>query len=202
LLIGVAAALREAVGRVGLAFVDGHLDLYDGATSPTGEAADTELAVLLGRGPRELTGLAGTPPLIKAHDVLAFGHRDPDEDRLYAEAAAAEGVVAFDPEAIRRHGPSLLGARAAARFETEPGRFWLHLDFDVLDQDVLPAVDYRMPGGLDWDELTSLVRPLALSSGLIGADITIYNPSYDPEGHYAWRIVDFLASTFRAEPHA
>jgi arginase len=48
LLIGVFAALREHYGRVGLAFVDGHLDFYDGRSSPTGEAADMELAILLG----------------------------------------------------------------------------------------------------------------------------------------------------------
>ena len=63
LLIGVFAALRDGYGDVGLAFVDGHLDFYDGVSSTTGEAADMELAILTGLGPAGLVDLAGPPPL-------------------------------------------------------------------------------------------------------------------------------------------
>jgi arginase family enzyme len=50
ILIGVAAAVRQAVGPFGLVFIDGHPDYLDGASSPTGEAADMELAILTGHG--------------------------------------------------------------------------------------------------------------------------------------------------------
>ena len=40
LLPGALAGARDALGQVGLAYLDGHLDTYDGQTSPTGEAAD------------------------------------------------------------------------------------------------------------------------------------------------------------------
>ena len=50
-LPGALAGARDALGRVGLAYLDGHLDLYDGVTSPTGEAADMPVAVALGLGP-------------------------------------------------------------------------------------------------------------------------------------------------------
>jgi len=33
--------------------------------------------------------------------------------------------------------------------------FGFTLDVDVLDDAIMPAVDYRMPGGLSWDELSS-----------------------------------------------
>jgi hypothetical protein len=36
--------------------------------------------------------------------------------------------------------------------------FWIHLDADVLDDEVMPAVDYRMPGGLPPDELAGVRR--------------------------------------------
>ena len=39
ILVGVFAALTAAYGRVGLAFVDGHYDYYDSATSPAGALA-------------------------------------------------------------------------------------------------------------------------------------------------------------------
>ncbi|MCB0154524.1 MAG: arginase family protein, partial [Anaerolineae bacterium] len=62
-----------------------------------------------------------------------------------------------------------------------------------LDETVMPAVDYLMPGGLTWAELTALVRPLAQSPTLVGVDVTIYNPTLDPDRSQAGRIVDFLA---------
>ena len=43
------------------------------------------------------------------------------------------------------------------------GRFWIHLDVDVLDERAMPATDYLMPGGLEWDELAALLAPLAAS---------------------------------------
>ena len=38
-LPGALAAARDILGRTGVAYLDGHLDLSDGVTSPTGEAA-------------------------------------------------------------------------------------------------------------------------------------------------------------------
>ena len=48
LLLGVFQALPHSSG---LWFVDGHADFFDGESSPTGEAADMDLAILTGHGP-------------------------------------------------------------------------------------------------------------------------------------------------------
>src|SRR5262245_21742299 len=40
LVPGALAGVRDAAGSVGIANVDGHVDVYDGRTSPTGEGAD------------------------------------------------------------------------------------------------------------------------------------------------------------------
>ena len=79
-----------------------------------------------------------------------------------------------------------------------PGRFWLHVDLDALSTEAMPAVDYLLPGGLDWDELAALLRPLATSPALLGMDVTIYNPSLDPGRRLAPRIVELLAEVLRA----
>jgi arginase len=200
LLIGVAAGLRDVVGRTGLAFVDGHLDFYDGRTSPTGETADMELAILAGYGPRGLTDLAGTPPLLNPADIVVLGYRDG------AEAAAngapdprilAPKMALYDKESLGRYGYRAAALAVEERFRYDPGYFWLHLDLDVLDQTVLPAVDYLMPNGLTWEEAALLVTPLAQSPSLLGMDVTIYNPTLDPTGDYAAQIVAFLQSVLQ-----
>jgi arginase len=194
-LIGIAVALCDVFDRVGLAFLDGHLDFYDGRSSPTGECADMGLAILAGIGPPALTGLAGPPPLLAPREIVAVGCRDealatangaPDPRRLAPE------MELHDVAAVRVD-PVRLGAEIAARLAERCGRFWLHLDLDILDETALPSVDYRMPGGLSWAELEALAGPLARSPRVVGADVTIYNPDLDPEGHDAERIVESLA---------
>lgn len=199
LLIGVFAALRDHVGQVGLAFVDGHLDFYDGRSSPTGEAADMDLAILVGYGPLGLVDLVVSRPLVDPKNVAVIGYRD-------AETAAAHGsldpaVVTptmkfYDSKTVRRRGAASVGNEVERGFAMGVGRFWLHLDFDVLDGKVMPAVDYPQPDGLEWDELRQLVGPLSKSTGLVGADITIYNPTRDKDGESARRIVEFLGDLF------
>lgn len=68
----------------------------------------------------------------------------------------------------RQHGPS--------------DGFWIHLDADVLDDVIMPAVDYRLPGGLSWAELASVLRIATDSGRAVGIEITIYNPKLDPDG--------------------
>jgi arginase len=202
ILVGIFAALRERYQRVGLAFVDGHLDYYDGASAPVGALADMELAILTGRGPRPLTAIVGEPPLVHATDAWILGFRDHSIMReLGAPGALAELPDAHfvDDGGIRRNGPSEVGRIAAGELAERPGRFWLHVDLDVLSPSVMPAVDDLIPGGLDWDELTDLLRPLVQSDALLGIDVAIYNPSKDPGHILAPRIVQLVADVLKTD---
>lgn len=194
LLIGVAAALRDLYGRAGLAFIDGHIDYYDGQTSPTGESSDMELAIITGHGPVRLTELAGEAPLIFPSDVTAIGVRDLADAQRHGSAAPNPAIRIFEYDPAKDNEVLAdLGKQTASRFSAEPGRFWLHLDLDVLSSNTMPAVDYPMPGGYDWEQLRRLLRPLVSSAGFLGMDVTIYNPTLDPDGACAVKIVEFLS---------
>ncbi|MCB8959045.1 MAG: arginase family protein [Ardenticatenales bacterium] len=200
LLIGVFAALRDQGTEIALAFIDGHLDFYDGGSSPTGEAADMELAILCGLGPAGLTHLAGPPPLVDPANVVVLGHRDAAEaaaDGAPDPATLFPAMALHNADSVRAHGAATLGQAVANRFAERAQPFWLHLDLDVLDETALPAVDYLRPGGLSWAETAALTRPLLHSPHLRGADITIYNPALDPDGRYARQIVSFLAELWQ-----
>lgn len=62
-----------------------------------------------------------------------------------------------------------------------PDRFWVHVDADVLDDAVMPAVDYRQPGGLTPGELVTILAAAMGSGRVAGVDVTIYNPALDPD---------------------
>ncbi len=199
ILIGIAASLRKHYGCIGLAFIDGHHDFYDGQSSTSGEGADMELAILCGIGAANLVGLAGSVPMLNEEDIVVLG----PQDEAYALEHGAPNPKVLKPkmaiysgDEVRRLGAKQLARDITQRFEKEQGKFWLHLDLDVLDKDELPAIDAPIDNGLTWQELTDLLRPLAASSALIGADVTIYNPKLDRDGRYGERIVQMLTEVF------
>ncbi|MEU8310830.1 arginase family protein, partial [Actinomadura sp. NPDC048955] len=69
--------------------------------------------------------------------------------------------------------------------------YWLHIDVDVLDPSIMPAVDSPDPGGLDRGQLTALLSELADEA--IGADVCIFDPDLDPDGEYAELVADTIA---------
>ena len=64
---------------------------------------------------------------------------------------------------------------------------------------MMPAVDYRMAGGLDWHELSAVLRRAIGSGRALGIDITIFNPKLDETGAIARNFVDALAKGLGAD---
>ena len=75
--------------------------------------------------------------------------------------------------------------------------FWIHLDADVLDDRIMPAVDYRLGGGLGFSELSKLLRILMSSKRAAGISITIFNPYLDQDGSIAKNFVSSIAAGLR-----
>jgi arginase len=200
-VLGGVAGLRRArrdsgrLERVGLLFLDGHVDFYQPEASPTGEVADMDLALATGRGPRLLTELDGLGPLLRDEDVVAVGARDGVErDEAGAQDIAATSIRLLELDAVRSRGIDTVAAEAVRLVSrSELSGFWLHLDADVLDDGVMPAVDYRQPGGLTPSELITLLRAASASPALAGVSVAIYNPSLDPHGLAGRLLVDCIA---------
>jgi arginase len=196
-LPGALAGARDALGRIGLAYLDGHLDLYDGVTSPTGEAADMPVAVALGRGPEAWVREAGGPSLAVA-DTAIVGYRDKQESlehgMLQPEQLGPE-LTHVSVDEVRAEGPRAVGERVAASLSAG-APFWLHLDVDVLDQDVFGATDYLMPNGMSWEELGGALGPLASAPALAGASLACYNPEKDSRRSCGRALVETLGGAF------
>ena len=192
LLLGVFQALPRGSG---LWFVDGHADFLDGNSSPTGEAADMDLAILTGHGPPGL--LERDEPLLEPAAVVLLGHRPAGlhPDVALENARLDPAILALTAPEVRKRGAARVGSETAARLPGRPA--WLHLDLDALDEAVLPAVSYPQPLGLDWDELVALARPLVTSPNLLGVSVADFNPDRDADGRHAAQIVKALESICR-----
>ncbi len=59
----------------------------------------------------------------------------------------------------------------------------IHLDVDVLKDELMPAVDSRMEDGISYTDLKDMLKPLIKNSGCFGIEITILDPYYDENGY-------------------
>jgi arginase len=196
ILIGNLLALRR-LGRYGLFFIDGHADFYQPEVSPTGEVADMDLAIVSGRGPNVLTNIDGLKPLVRDSDIVVFGYRDAEQAASYGSQDVRDtNMRVFDLPSVRKFDTIAAAASQAvdilANNELLDG-FWIHLDVDVLDDSIMPAVDYRLGGsGLSFSELSELLKILVDSDRAVGMDITIFNPLLDFDGSITRRFVSSL----------
>jgi arginase len=190
ILLGIAVALRRR-GRFGLFFIDGHADFYSPRAEPNGEVASMELAILTGREPAVLADLDGRRPLVREEDVVVFGVRDGESAAEHGSPDVRETAMhVLDLADGRRLGPATAARQGLAALERDGVEgFWIHLDADVLNDEVMPAVDYRMPDGLWPEELTETLAVVLASPFAVGMDITIYNPALDTPERTAARVL-------------
>lgn len=195
ILLGSMLALRRR-GRYGLLFIDGNADFFQPEAEPNGEGASMDLAFATGHGPALLTDLEGRAPLVRAEDAVAFAFRDHKDQAEFGSQPLPPELRTYDLHAVRRLGVEN-AARAAIDHLTraELDGFFVHLDADCLDDAIMPAVDFRVPGGLSWDELAAALRIILASGKAVGLEVTIYNPRLDQDGRAGRGLADVLAAT-------
>ncbi len=176
--------------------MDGHIDAYDGTSSPTGEAADIPVGALLGHAGAELLAVLGSAPgapVVRGGDALVLGARDPGEAGDLGDLPARLGILVRDATQVLAD-PAAAGRSAVDHFAAAAVPYWVHLDVDVLDKDVFPATDYLMPGGLDLRDLAAVLGPLGADPNLLGFSVGCYNPSKDPDGRCGDDLADLLVA--------
>jgi arginase len=194
-LLGSALAMHrlgEAVGgRIGLVFVDGHSDFrHPGNASYVGAAAGEDLALVTGRGQTDLAAIEGRRPYFRDIDVVVLGIRAQDEYRLDLQAA---GITTRPVPALRAEGAARTAQWAHEQLADCAG-YWVHIDVDVLDPAVMPAVDAPDPGGIAFAELEILLAGLVDTPHCLGVELTVFDPDYDPDGSYAAEIVNTVVA--------
>jgi arginase len=197
-LLTALPALRDAVGEAGLLFIDGHEDATLIGQSQSGEAANMEIAMLLG-----MTGHQLPHPLSRSHGALKpealvmLGPRDDAVRRELGVATVADRVWLRSAADVSA-SPARLASEAVQRLASHASNWWLHTDLDVLDERDFSARgapgEVTLAGGLTWSHLTEVVRTALDAGGCRGWSLVIYNPDLDPDRSQAHRIVQFVSS--------
>jgi arginase len=172
-------------------FLDGHTDFWDLASPAAGELSDSDLWIATGHGPDALANPEGLGPLVDPRACVVYGHRDRrDQIEKGSEDVYRRPMLVRSLDELLSAGIEDSSQRAIA-FLAGSGvdRAWLHLDADCLDDALMPAVDWRVAGGMTPNEVAGLIRPLIEAELLAGMDVTIYNPALDTSDLAAGRVL-------------
>lgn len=198
ILLGIMSGLKT-VGSYGLVFLDAHADFYEPERSLTGEVADMDLAIVTGRGPEKLTNMNNLQPYVRDEHVIQVGQRDAAEAAQYGSQDIRDTPIrVFDLATIEKNGMEAVTTSVISQIsQWDTNGFWLHFDTDVLSDEVNPAVDYRLPGGLRFEQVEYFIHQLLLSGKMAGISVTIFNPLLDADCTIAQKITATLVNAFR-----
>ena len=196
LVAGSVGGATRALGRtVGLVYLDADLDLNTPETTPSGNLNGMAVAAALGRGAAELVAAGGGAALQPEH-VAILGYRSVDlGERLPQQQLA----LTRSADEVRANGAARAAAEALAAIGNDDGPLLVHLDVDVIDASELGAKAPLTPGaGLGWAEIEALLLALLQSSRIAALEVCEFNPSLDPDGSYARKLVALLTKAVAA----
>jgi arginase len=192
-VLGSLLGARRSADRMGLVYIDAHADFATPEESYTGSAAGMCLAMAVGRGDSPLADLAGPAPLVRAENVVLIGRRGSNQSQTERAALRRSGILDIPEPAIQRDGiPAVTSAALEWLERADVDGVWVHVDADVLDPSVMPAVDSPVRGGPGVEELAAIVRPFVDHPSTLGLQVTIYDPGFDLQRECARRIVALL----------
>lgn len=179
--MGTVAGVLDAVGEVGVLWVDAHGDINTPQTSPSGNVHGMPVATMLGR--TRLGGRLGWDQrTLNPERVVLFGTRtlDPGERATIREL----GIRMFTMSEIDQRG---LTATVAEAIERLSGRGGIHisLDMDVVDPLEAPGVGTPWPGGLTYREAHLAMELLAQTGQVTSMEVAEVNPIHDHENRTA-----------------
>jgi arginase len=190
ILIGIFGAFAARDLEAGLLFFDGHADFQSKEMSPTGEAADFELAFLTGRGPESITTMFGKCPLVSDGHVVAYGVRECD---LITET----NIHVYSAEDMLRRGIPQSISEGLDQFTDVSVPLWLHFDVDVIDPGLLPVL-IPAAEGLSFEQAEEFLTLSLSMRHFLGMSVACYHPSLDRKGNVGRRISEMITNAVTA----
>jgi arginase len=192
LLVAIGLTLSRR-GRYGLVHIDGHTDFrHPGNSSACLSLGGEDLAAAIGLHWPAVAAIDGHTPYFRPSDAVHVGCRDHDERLSEAKATIA---AVYPASRVHQLGSAAVADAISELFANNGVLgYWIHLDVDVLDPTVMPAVDAPDADGLTVGEVQALLEDLA--SGATGAHVTIFDPDLDPDGTYARLVSTLVAGGF------
>jgi arginase len=191
-IAGMARHFAKQQARVGVIWIDAHADMNTPESSPSGNVHGMPLACCIGNGPRELTGLAGTIPMVRPENVALVGLRSVDDLEKYN--VRETGVHAFTMRDIDERGMRSVIEQAIQAASKGTAGIHVSFDMDAVDPAEAPGVGTPVAGGLTYRE-AHLAMELIADSGLVASvEVVEVNPVMDVANKTAALGVELIMS--------
>lgn len=194
ILLGTMLGLRKA-GRYGLFFIDGHTDYVLPEHSETAGAAGMDLSFVTGHGHKKLSDIQGLSPYVEEENTFCIGNREYTD--WYVDLIKKSNINYYDLAAIRQSGiKKIISDFLQMTKNKKLDGFWIHVDVDVLNDEIMPCVDSRAEDGLNYEELREILIPLLSSELATGIEITILDSTIDKENKYVSEFCNQMVDIF------
>ncbi len=177
----------------GLIWVDAHGDFNTPETSITGNIHGMALAILCGRGPKELVDVGRTGPKLKPEQVVLIGPRELDD--IERQNLKDSGCTIFTMHDIDARGMSRIIDQGLEKLSC-CDHIHVSLDMDSIDPNEAPGVGTPVAGGLTYREAQLLMEIISDTGRLRSLDIMETNPILDIGNRTAQTAVSLAASLF------
>jgi len=166
--------------KTGVIWLDAHGDFNTPETTQSGFLDGMGLAMLTGKCWKRMLGqVDGFKPIDEANILLA-GARDFDEHEKELLRNSQIRLAHYDQIKMNGIEETILPLLTSLRKAVD--RVYFHIDLDVLDPRVAPANHFFVPGGLDPDDVLSIIRAVKQKFRIVAAAIAAYAPRYDEKG--------------------
>ena len=193
--IGTWSGVKRALGveaRLGLIWIDAHMDSHTFGTSPSRHIHGMPLACLLGYGDRRLTDIADAGAKLLPEDVCLIGVRSFESEE--AALLSRLGVRIYFMDEVRRRGLHDVFFEALCLIRRHTAGYGISIDLDVLDPAEEPGVGSPVPGGLLRADLVDALGRAHGDGKLLALEIVEYNPYQDEHFVTARAIHDLCQS--------
>jgi arginase len=189
---GLASYHRKRGKRVGIIWLDAHTDSNTPETSPSGNIHGMPLAVLLGRGARELTHVGGFAPKVLPENAAIIGARsvDPGERELLKSL----GIRVFTMSEVDERGMADVVFEAVEIASLGTAGFHVTMDMDFIDPFYAPGVGTPERGGATYRESHFAMERIADSRRVLSVELTEVNPVFDTANQTALLAVELILS--------
>ncbi len=195
----VAQFLRPA-GRLGLVWIDAHLDAHTPQTSDSQAPHGMPLAALLGHGSEGMANLYGWRGKLLPHHVVVIGARsyEPAE----AELLAALKVRVMAMEEVLDRGFAACFAEARALVKRDTAAWGLTLDLDGLDPLDAPGTGTPVDTGIRLSDAVQVLTGCGHDPDFVALELAEYNPLRDFGGKTAQAVIQLACAALAPALHA
>jgi len=193
-VMSALATLEFSAKKLGLIWIDAHMDAHTFVSSPSGNVHGMPVAALLGQGDAQLNEIYGDGPVLDANCLGLFGVRS--YEQAEADLLKRLGIMEIPMTEIKQKSLKGLLSILCKQVLKHADCFAVSIDIDAIDPKDAPAVGVPEPGGLKAKTLCDALKQFNNDPLFIGLEIAEYSPDYDQNNKTLNVITELLIALY------